>query len=107
MLPRTLIAHPCRTSCNSGYAASLPVGRFAQIAAPLVKEDLPYRMNGCIKTTGHRYDAATSRTRETLVDMLGELNGCAAVRGGTMRRKNLEEPQNISEIKNIKFKKQK
>jgi len=35
--------------------------------------------------------------------MLGELNGCAAVRGGTMRWKNLEEPQNISEIESIKF----
>jgi len=42
------------TSTNSGYAASLPVGRFAQIAAPLAKEGLPYRMNGCITTTGRR-----------------------------------------------------
>jgi|GEM_PF-3262878 len=54
------------TSTNNGYAAPLPVGRFAQIAAPLVKEGLSYRMNGCIKTTGRRYGAATSRTRGTL-----------------------------------------
>ena len=40
------------TSTNSGYAASLPVGRYAQIAAPLVKEGLSYRLNGCIKTNG-------------------------------------------------------
>ena len=40
------------TSTNSGYAAPLPVGRYAQIAALLVKEGLSYRLNGCIKTNG-------------------------------------------------------